>query len=687
MIFLNNILNVGRKEFKDGILLSGELDSEATMLLRDIVVDSAYKTGDEFFKSAVKELGESTGADFTFIGKLSGESQDEIETLAIYSHGQYMKNFTYSLKDTPCANVIGKEICIYKDRITELFPKDLLLIEMGVAGYIGVPLFDSEGRSLGILVELFKDAVTNTTRAEAFLQLMANRIAGELERWQLELKLRKSESKFRQYVEVSPVGIFLFNRSGRFLFFNRAAINITGYSKDEALKLSLKDLTFSDKRQRFTRKLNELFQKGQLKTEITLKQKSGEGLKAVVEIIQVEDDIYLGYCTDISELNRMELKLRQSEKMRAIGQLAGGIAHDFNNQLSGIVGYADLLKRKVGGDPLMGSKVNGILTAARRATDLTTNLLTFAREDRYISEVMDVNEVIIEVVELLKRSIDRRINIATEFPEESPFVNGDPTQIQNLLLNLGINARDAMPDGGDLKFSSRFIELDHDYCSFSEFSLIPGMYVVISVSDNGIGMDEETLKRIFEPFFTTKKPGFGTGMGLAAVYGTVKAHKGEVVVESNPGYGTTFEIMLPLETEVAGVDKEDGSDIEPFTDFDKLALLVDDDDNLRNATELVLMELGIHSVSFENGQDALNYFKHSFKDIGVIIIDTVLPDMSGIDLYRSFMKLDGNVNVLITTGHNIEDIARETEAEGVAAVLQKPFYLADIYSVLSELFK
>ncbi|NEP83815.1 MAG: hypothetical protein F6K39_40230, partial [Okeania sp. SIO3B3] len=254
---------------------------------------------------------------------------------------------------------------------------------------------------------------------------------------------------------------------------------------------------------------------------------------------------------DITEKKRMETQLVQGQKMQAVGQLVGGIAHDFNNLLCGILGYAEVLTEKLKGNPRELKYAKTIFRTAKRATTLTGQLLSFSHNKDYVLEPMDVHDCINETVRLLVRSIDKRIIIRRDLNAGESVIIGDTTQLQNAFLNLGINARDAMPEGGLLVISTELVQLGVEGRRFGREQLPPGEYIQIQFTDNGVGMDEETAAKIFDPFFTTKEIGEGTGLGLAAVYGTIQKHMGGISVSSQAGTGSDFRILLPLEREAA----------------------------------------------------------------------------------------------------------------------------------------
>jgi PAS domain S-box-containing protein len=359
----------------------------------------------------------------------------------------------------------------------------------------------------------------------------------------------------------------------------------------------------------------------------------------------------------------LEARLRQAEKMDAIGHLAGGVAHDFNNQLTGIMGYAELLASAIE-DPELATFAGHIARASRRSADLTRQLLAFARRGNYQVVAVDVHALVGEVVALLERSLDKRITIRRDLAASSAVVTGDPTQLQNALLNLGINARDAMPDGGELSIKTSVVNAG---ASGSERLLR------IVVADTGTGMSEETLKHLFEPFFTTKEPGKGTGMGLASVYGAVQIHKGTISVESALGRGTTFEIDLPLAGQEGGGRAAPGPRRVSLTG--KRALVVDDERDVRDVIQAVLSRAGCLVEACADGPDAIALFARRWHEIDVVVLDMVMPKMSGRGVFAELRRIDPAVRVVLLSGHSLDGDTQALLEEGAAAFIQKPFQI------------
>ena len=378
---------------------------------------------------------------------------------------------------------------------------------------------------------------------------------------------------------------------------------------------------------------------------------------------------------DISAERQLEMRLRQSEKMDAIGQLAGGIAHDFNNQLAGIMGFAEMLLRGLDDDRLR-RYAKHILSASRHSAELTRQLLAFSRQGQYQAVPVDVHEAVPGIVALLQRSIDKRITIRQKLSASASVVIGDPGQLDKTFLNLALNARDAMPGGGEIAFTTRSVRLGPKACREHQFPLKPGSYLQICVADTGAGIGRENIEHIFEPFFSTKAAGEGTGMGLAAVYGTVQHHQGAVSVRSKVGRGTTFTLLLPLATPDAPAEP-DGS-IVPAPRQANI-LLVDDEHVVAEMAAEMLRRLGYSVTVREDGLSAVEYYREAWRDIDLVIMDMVLPKVGGGDAVTAMRLANADVKVLLSSGYSANHEVERLLADGLAAgFVPKPFQGAEL---------
>jgi CheY-like chemotaxis protein len=368
--------------------------------------------------------------------------------------------------------------------------------------------------------------------------------------------------------------------------------------------------------------------------------------------------------------------------MEAIGQLAGGIAHDFNNMLAAIVGYADLIVNSFSKDnPKLARYATGIRDTGMRAADLTAKLLAFARKGRLEVVPVNMHEVVQAAVALFEHSLPKDITLTQHFAANPPMVIGDRTQLQNMVLNLAINAKDAMPNGGQLAIATENSIIDEEYAKSKPYHVVPGDYLKLSITDTGMGMDEKTKQRIFEPFFTTKEKGKGTGLGLASVYGTVKNHGGYIEVASGPGKGAAFRILLPL----AGKQAERPALISaPLRKGTGGILLVDDDPEVRDMVSEVLVNLGYAVQVATNGKEAVDCFRAHAHEIDLVLLDMVMPVMGGYACFVELRKLNPAVRVLVSSGYASSDEAGRIMEEGGAGFLQKPYDMAKLSEAVAN---
>jgi PAS domain S-box-containing protein len=383
---------------------------------------------------------------------------------------------------------------------------------------------------------------------------------------------------------------------------------------------------------------------------------------------------------DVTEEYALQEELHQSRKMDAVGQLAGGVAHDFNNMLGGIMGAADVLKLKLRNDADLRRFLDMIADSVQRASDLTAKLLTFARKQSIGSTPVDVHDAVREAVSLLENTIDRRIRLESRLDADASVVVGDLSQLQNAFLNLGINAAQAMPEGGALTFASRRLDLSPLDCSVDVFDLTPGPYVEIEIRDTGCGIPAEELPRIFDPFFTTKPEGKGTGLGLSAVFGTVRRHGGAVRVYSEEGRGTVFRIWLPV-AEDRAVPAAPSLEAVPGNGR---VLVVDDEPVMRATAEAILTELGYEVLLAENGREGLERFQEAHAEIDLVLLDMIMPEMNGRDCFLAMRKIDPEVRVVLSSGFTMDEDLDDLRGHGLRGFVRKPYRVATLSRALAD---
>jgi PAS domain S-box-containing protein len=383
------------------------------------------------------------------------------------------------------------------------------------------------------------------------------------------------------------------------------------------------------------------------------------------------------------ELKSSEELLRHSQKMEAFGQLAGGIAHDFNNMISVILGAAQLVDMELNeNNSEIKRNINMVIDTSKRAADFTQQLLSFARKGKYTVVPIDTHEVIHSVVKLVMHTFDKKIRIVERLTARTTTVMGDFAQLQNALLNLALNSRDAMPDGGTLTFETATVGPAADIDDTQYGEIIPGSFLRLRVSDTGIGMDPKTRARAFEPFFTTKGPGKGTGLGLTSVYGTVKNIGGIIEMESTPGKGTRFTMFLPL------VFKSLTSHTaKPTATGEKKSariLVVDDDEDLRLVLGEMLEHMGYEAFTCKDGVEAVEYYAIHHANIDAIILDVVMPRMGGHECINRLKKINPSACILISSGYNLVSDTQKIIAKGIAGFIQKPYQTEEISKILYE---
>ncbi|WP_051309142.1 PocR ligand-binding domain-containing protein [Desulfogranum japonicum] len=510
-----------------------------------------------------------------------------------------------------------------------------------------------------------------------------------------EQKLRQSETHYRTLIETIPDLIWVKDPEGRYIYCNHVFEHFFGATEAEIRGKT--DYDFVDKQQAdFFRKhdLNAIARNTPCKNEETLTF-ADDGYRGHFETLKtplLDSDGnligVLGISRDISDRLKVEKekeilqeKLAHSQKMDAIGQLAGGIAHDFNNMLSGIKGATELLELVVQDNPKAEKYLEIIHTATDRTTSLIKKLLAFGRKGKQISSPVNLHTVLRDTLTILKSSIDKRITIETQFNAKQIKVTGDPAQLQNSFLNLFINARDAMPDGGVLFISTSNIDLNNPSPTKHD-PLKKGTYLVISIQDSGHGIPEDIQPNIFEPFFTTKDTGKGTGLGLAAVYGTIKDHHGDINVTSTPGLGTIFTILLPI----AASEKYTltSRNEEHVVQGKGTILLVDDEDIIRTTGTLLLEEIGYQILLAENGEQAVNMYRELMDTIDLVILDVVMPVMDGRDAYRQLRATNPDIPIIISSGFAKDISMSEILADGRTSFIMKPFNFAELSKLVAD---
>jgi two-component system, cell cycle sensor histidine kinase and response regulator CckA len=512
-------------------------------------------------------------------------------------------------------------------------------------------------------------------------------VENALQRSRLEHQLRESEQQlagYRLLFEESKDAVFILARNGRFIDINSAGVAMLGYKrKSEIAAITTITDIFTDARVLLTI-LNAILLDDFIQDyELILKKKDGKPVITLVTASIVRDESgaisgFRGFVRDITAQRQIEIQLMHAQKMESIGTLAGGIAHDFNNVLSMVLSAAELTKKN-SEDPAKVSRYSDMITeATRRGTSIAKQLLLFARSEQMDLNVLSISHIIDEIVLLMEHTLPKTISIHTRYLVTNGLIQGDSSYLHQALLNLAINAKDAMPAGGTISFSVSNIEgsvLRQKHATATD-----AQYIALSVHDNGMGMDEQTRSRIFEPFFSTKVRGKGTGLGLAIVHGIVKSHNGHIDVTSRQGKGTTFILYFPTvqsrEPVRSLVPERTGPD------GDETILIVDDEQFIRDTISDILRDHGYSVIEAPNGVEALQLYAAKKDHIALVITDLGMPGISGEELFVKLQEINPQVKAIVSTGYLEHLTKSDMLAMGVLEVIQKPFNITQILGVV-----
>jgi two-component system cell cycle sensor histidine kinase/response regulator CckA len=550
-----------------------------------------------------------------------------------------------------------------------------------MVAFAGYPLL-VEDRLLGVMAMFSREKLTEDTLDA--LASVADVVSQGIERKRAELALRESEECYRDLVENAHDIIYEHDLKGNYTSTNKAGEVITGYTLEETLQLNMAQTVAPE----YLAKAQEMFRRkvaGEKTTAYELEIISKQGKRVAVEVntrLVYHNGLPVGVqgiARDVTERKQLEEQLRQSQKLEAIGQLAGGVAHDFNNLLTVIGGYSSMLLRKFRKDSPHRSGLEEIQKASDRASVLTRQLLAFSRKQMLRPKILDLNLVVTDMDKMARRLIGEDIDLLTITSPVLGRVKADPGQIEQVLLNLIVNARDAMPKGGKLTIETRNIVHSAEYGI--RHAAQAGPYVMLAVSDTGCGIDPAIQPRVFEPFFTTKPSGKGTGLGLATVYGIVKQSGGNIWVYSEVGRGTTFKIYLPR---VDDSEDENEAIAGAIPQGTELVLLVEDEEQVRKILHQILSELGYCVLAASNGQEALLISEDLERDINLMIIDVVMPHMSGRELAERVQLLWPTLPVIFMSGYTDDAIVRHGLLDEKLHFIQKPFDSATVARKVRE---
>ncbi|WP_051340117.1 hybrid sensor histidine kinase/response regulator [Azospirillum halopraeferens] len=640
-------------------------------VLRDLAQAVSHDAPEEFFATLALALARALDVDTAVVTEMAGS--DRVRIMAVVHDGAVMEPpDPFAIAGMPCERVIGQKMCLFPSGLRSLFPQAALLDLVEAESYCGAPLNDSAGRPLGHIAVLSRRPMVNLDMAENLVHVFAVRAAAELERMTIVAALRESEGRYRQLVELAPYGIVIWDGTA-IRFANSAAASILGVEDGSRLNGTSLAGCFDDGRL-IEATLAPTARGRSQQTSADVVRPSGERrhveVGAFPAVFRGAPAVLLAF-NDVTERRRAEEELQRAQKMEAVGRMAGGIAHEFNNMLTAIGGFARLAERNPGDRERVLTCVREIAKASDRAAALTGQLLDFSRrrpgEER---EVIALAALVRDLRVFLKPLLSAAIVLELKIRDEDAHVVASPAMLNQALLNLAINARDAMGDTGTLTITLDTVEPDTVFFERHE-DLAPGRYAVIRVSDTGNGVPEELRDRIWEPFFTTKEQGKGTGLGLWMVYGTVRQVGGTVELESAPGSGATFSLFVPAVDPPGAASSGPACVALPEGDT-AMVLLVDDEDSVRSFLRLALEEAGCSVVEAADGVEALERFDEHGGLFDLVVSDVAMPRMNGVELAEALHERNPELRMLFLTGYASREQAAGLTARPGRRILMKP---------------
>ena len=702
---IDNIKKTGKALFKTELLCNSdrwvpveigsqlfELDNKAVFfsVVRDITLREKYEasiqtlvrstvglTGQECLDEIIRNLCDWLDVDGACIGVRHG---DVLEIRASFLDGVYLPASRLPVQHSPFQQVLKGQFYLYPEGADTLLASASAIPLDNVSSFIGSPMLGHDGEVMGCVCTYSRQPLQSVPHVQELLSVITSRAAAECERMHYFRELSRSEEKLRTVFNSTAEAIVGIDMVGNVVFCNPQTAKILGYSTEtEFIGKNFCQLIRPETRNNpISMNMGcpfiEAISSGARVSSEDEFFTHRDGQQIPVEYwghpMRRDDEMVGGVITfiDISRRKTLEKQLLHSQRMEAIGTLTGGIAHDFNNILTVISGYVGLLQPQLADTPKLLSKINKIGEAAERGSQLTHGLLAYSRKKSEPSTPVDLNQLVGNVQDIFGQVIGEQIELTLTLSEQQLVVMAEPSQFEQVLVNLATNARDAMSGGGELSIKTEPIEIDRNFCQTYGYGQ-PGLHALITVTDSGTGIPKEIQQKIFDPFFTTKDTGKGTGLGLAMVWGIVKQHRGYILVDSLPGEGSCFKIYLPLTSQafLPQVKVQNGE----LPGGDETILLVEDDPLVRESTTAILTTVGYQVVSSDCAEAALKILDQGDNSLSLVLSDVVMPGIKGPEFYQEIRKRT-SIPVIFISGYTFDSLREQGLVREGVLLLNKP---------------
>ena len=651
---------------------------------QDVVVKVAQAvssgTGSEFFDLLTRNMVEALGAHGGLIGRYHA-GENTVDTLSYVLDGRQMESVSYTLAGTPCESVALGDLCVYEQGVQQLFPDDHLLAVLGVEAYVGIPLRHQDGSVGGIMVVFFSSQLKESALVQSTLRIFATRAAAELDRQSADARIREQAS----LLDKAQDAILVRDLNHTITYWNKSAERLYGWTAEEAIGQSVEALLYRTNTE-FARAHELTLSAGEWVGEMTQIDKEGREITIEARWNLVRNEQGVPVCvfainTDISEHRKLEQQFLRAQRLESIGTLAGGIAHDLNNILAPISMAIELLRMR-GPDERSSELLDTIGSSAKRGADMVGQVLSFARGMEGLRVEVRPHRLIMEIEGILRDTFLRNVEMQVLASRDLWAIRGDPTQLHQVLLNLCVNARDAIAEGGSIFISGENVQIDATFAAMN-LAAKEGPHVCVEVRDTGEGIPAELMDRIFDPFFTTKSVGKGTGLGLSTSLAIVKSHGGFIFASSDPGDGTRFRVYLPASPVGKGPDvarSEQGLQ----EGKGEMILIVDDEPSIRKVTQQTLDALGYRTCLAANGAEAISRYADAPSEIDVVLTDMMMPIMDGPETIRRLLAINPAVRIIATSGVTATRELAEISENGVKNFLPKPYTAEELVACLRQ---